>query len=74
LTSFSRQQRPEERKADGFTEFTLSFAEILDASTAITTDFDLELFPDKDPIQTIFFTVLLPNPQSKIGNLKSKII
>jgi hypothetical protein len=64
LTSFCRQQRPEKRKADRFTEFTLSFAEILDASTAITTDFDL--FPDKDPIQTIFFTVLLPNPQSKI--------
>jgi hypothetical protein len=44
------QKSPEERKADGFTEFTLSFAEILDTSTEVTTDFDFELFPDKDPI------------------------
>jgi hypothetical protein len=66
LTSFPGQQNPEERKADGFTEFTLSFAEILDASTAVTKNFDFELFPDKDVIQTVLLTVLLPNPQSKI--------
>jgi hypothetical protein len=63
LTSFRGQKSPEERKADGFTEFTLSFAEILDASTEVTTDFDLELFPDKDPIQlfsSLFFS-RIPN-------------